>query len=128
MEETTIQNRISLMEKMEEEIKVAKEALKAELENDEQYVEESLQTKEAMARKKSARDRVFANESCQKLLEDIKANNEEIAILKEILATELMEVYQESKVNEIEDGSGVSRKFVLSVKILPKKASFQKKK
>lgn len=126
MEETTIQNRIGLLEKLEGEIKVAKDALKAELENDGQYVEESLQTKEAMARKKAAKDRVFANESCQKLLEDIKANNEEVAILKEILATELMEVYQEKKTNEIEDANGDSRKFVLSVKILPKRVNFKK--
>lgn len=121
MESTTIQNRIDLLEKLQGEIKVAKDALKAELENDAQYVEESLQTKEAMARKKKAKDTVFANESCQKLLEEIRSNNEEIAILNEILATELMEVYQEKKTNEIEDANGDSRKFILSVKILPKR-------
>ena len=128
MEDTTIQNRIGLMEKLAEEIRIAKEALKAELDNDEQYVEESLSSKEANARKKASRDKVFANESCQKLLEDIKANNEEVSILMEILATELMEVYSEKKVNEIEDAEGEFRKFILSVKLLPKKMNFNKKK
>lgn len=127
MEETTIQNRIGLLEKLEGEIKVAKDALKAELENDGQYVEESLQAKEAMARKKKAKDTVFANESSQKILEEIKANTEEVNILKEILATELMEVYQKKKTNEIEDANGDSRKFILSVKILPKRGFNQKK-
>ncbi len=128
MEETTIQNRIGLMERLEQEIKVAKDALKAECENDAVFVEESLQAKEANARKKAARDKVFANESCQKILDNIKANAEETSILKEILATELMEVYQEKKTNEIQDAEGESRKFVLSVKILPKRANLAKKK
>ena len=127
MEASTIQNRIGLLEKLEEEVKVAKNALKSELENDEVYTEESLQAKEAMARKKKARDTVFATESCQKILDKIKANMEEIAILKEILATELMEVYQEKKTNEIEDANGEARKFVLSVKLLPKRGFPAKK-
>ncbi|MDO8513746.1 MAG: hypothetical protein Q7S37_04555 [bacterium] len=127
MEETTIQNRISLLEKLEQEVKIAKSALKAELDNDQQYVEVSLQTKETMARKKQAKEIVFASDSCRGLLDEIKANNEEIAILKEILATELMEVYQKKKTNEIEDAQGQSRKFILSVRILPKRVNLVKK-
>ncbi len=126
-ESATIQNRIDLLERLEQEVKVAKQALKSELESDERYVEENLQAKEAMARKKKAKDDVLSRESCQKLLGDIKANNEEITILREILATELMDIYQERKTNEIEDAQGDLRKFILSVKILPKHVKSFKK-
>jgi antitoxin component of MazEF toxin-antitoxin module len=116
-----VQRRIEMLEKFEEEIRIAKEALKAELGNDVAYQEASAVAKEAMLAKKQARDVVFAQENNQKILQTIKDNTEETNTLKEILAQELMEHYQENGTNEIDDGSGEARKFVLSVKLLPKR-------
>lgn len=124
MDISQVQRRIEMMERYRQEIRVAKDALKQELEASADYMEAFAQSKEAMTKKKRLKDEILSKEGCKKLVDDIKVNNDEIEALNETLAQELMEHYQASGRNEILDGNGKTRKFILSVKVLPKRGKF----
>lgn len=117
-----IQKRISLLEKYTTENREAKQMIKEELENDLSYLETVEEVKASVAKRKKLKDDILAQGPNQKLLATIKSNNEEISLLKEILSTELMQVYEENKTDEIADADGESRKFKINVKLLPKGA------
>jgi hypothetical protein len=125
MDITTIQKRISLIEKGKKEISDAKEMLKGELENDPAYVEAAQEAETANAKKKRLKEEILGRGSNQKLASEVKANTEEVALLKEILSAELMEVYKEEGKDEIADADGDSRKFKIVVNLLPKGAKVQ---
>ena len=118
MDISTIQHRIAMIEKYKEEIKVAKEALKNELDADQDFSEVSKAAKDAAAKKKQIRDQIWGQPHTRKLLDDIAGNNEEIATLQEILNEELMAYYQEHKTNEILRENGDPIKFKVIVKLL----------
>jgi hypothetical protein len=121
MDFSSIQKKIDQIEKLEEENKISKEMLKAELENDESYVQVSNTVKEANKKKKSVKETILLQEDNKKIVEDIKENTEEISTLKEILSTELIDLYQKQKVEEIPDPTGFPRKFKVLVRLLPKR-------
>ena len=116
-----IQKRIALIEKYEEEIRVAKEMLKGELENSPEYLQSEEEVKEVQNKKKKIKEEILASGPNQKLTADIKHNTEEIATLREILSAELVQVFKESDTDEIQDASGEARKFKVSIKLAPKK-------
>jgi len=116
MDIATIQKRIDQLEKLEEEVRMAKEMLKGELENEEIYLEVVEEAKAATAKKKQLRDEILAKGPNEKVVIGIKENQEEITTLKEILSAELMEFYQESQSDEVGN-----RKFKVTVRLLPKK-------
>lgn len=120
MDINVIQQRIGQIEQLEKEIKTSKEMIRSELENDAQYLEVHGKAKEVNLEKKRIRDQVLGRESAQKLNEDIRANNEEINTLKEILSAELVEFYTKENKEEITDGNGDIRKFKIQVKLLPR--------
>lgn len=122
---STIQKRIELLEKYENEIKVAKDMIKNDLENDPSYIQVSEEAKEILSKKKNAKDQVMTKMEIQKLLRDIKDNLEEIATLKDILSQELMQIYQKDQIDEIEDSSGEKRKFKIMARLLPKRKYIQ---
>lgn len=113
------------MEKHEEEIRTAKEMLQGELENSLEYLEAVEEAKEVTKKKKLIKEELLNTGPNQKLSADIKSNTEEIKILKEILSTELIQVYKESDSDLINDVNGESRKFKITVRLLPKKGVFQ---
>jgi len=119
MDLTTIQKRIDQLEKLQEEVKVSKEMLKGELENDLAYLEVAEEAKAAAQKKKQIRDEILGKGPNQEILANIKNNAEEMSTLKEILSAELMQFYQESQTDEI-----ANRKFVVTAKLLPKKSNF----
>ncbi|MFA4996348.1 MAG: hypothetical protein WC536_04380 [Patescibacteria group bacterium] len=125
MDVSTIQKRIDLLEKYEEEVRNAKEMLDGELDNSVEYLEAVEEAKAVTQKKKQIKDEVLGSGPNQKLLADIKANTEEIATLKEILSVELMQIFQENKTDEFHDANGEPRKFKVSVKLLPKKGVYQ---
>lgn len=125
MDITTIQKRISLIEKGKKEISDAKEMLKGELENDPAYVEAAEEAETANAKKKRIKEEILGRGSNQKLASEMKANAEEVSLLKEILSAELMEVYKEEGKDEIADADGDNRKFKIVVNLLPKGAKLQ---
>lgn len=125
MDITTIQKRISLIEKGKKKISDAKEMLKGELENDPAYVEAAQEAETANAKKKRIKEEILGRGSNQKLSSEVKANTEEVSLLKEILSAELMEVYKEEGKAEISDADGDSRKFKIVVNLLPKGAKLQ---
>ncbi len=120
MDLTTIQKRIDQLEKLQEEVKISKEMLKGELENDLAYLEAAEETKAAGQKKKQIKDEILGKGPNQEVLANIKNNMEEMSTLKEILSAELMQFYQESQTDEI-----ANRKFVVSAKLLPKKSNFE---
>lgn len=125
MDIQAVHRRIELIEKLEQDIRISKQALKDELENEPGYLEVVAETKEILTKKKRIKDEILSVGNNKQILESIKDNQEELNTLSEVLAQELMEHYQTSKTNEIEDASGAPRKFVLSVKILPKKGNYK---
>ncbi len=116
-----IKTRMAQIEDLEQEVRKAKELLKSELENDEAFQEASQKAKEANQEKKRLRDAVYASNNSQNLIEDIKANSEEINTLREILSPELMEYHTQKKTDEIEDKNGEVRKFKIIVRLEPRK-------
>ena len=123
MDLNQIQKRISMIEKYAKEISDAKEMIKEELENDAAYVEAEVAMKEAVANRKKMKDDILNRGGNKKLLDEIKANNEEIALLKEILSAELVEVFKENDTDEISDADGETRKFKVTGKLSPRKSS-----
>lgn len=121
MDISHIQKRIGMLEKISKEIKDAREMLKEELESDESYVTALQEADEANTKKKRIKEEILGRGPNYKLSEDIKANNEELKTLKEILSAELTQVWGESQSDEITDHNGEVRKFQVGAKLLPKK-------
>lgn len=117
---TPLPRRIALLEKYKEENRIARETLKAALEDSPDYEAAASEAKAAAQKKKQIKDQLWSTPDNQALLQKIKENQEEIATLEEILNTELMDFYQRENVDEIPDESGEPRKFKVSVKLLPK--------
>ena len=121
MDISQIQKRIGMLEKMEKEIRDAREMLKEELENEPNYLEVLVELDEVNSKKKRIKEEVLGRGPNFKLSEDIKANNEELKTLKEILSAELTQVWGENQSDEITDHNGEVRKFQVGAKLLPKK-------
>jgi len=117
MELSTIQRRIGMIRKLEEEIKIAKETLKQSLEDDQSYVAANTTAKEAANKKKVIKDQIWNQDSNRALLEDVKVNTEEIATLQEILNAELIDYARANNTDEIQDESGNTIKFKMFVKL-----------
>lgn len=117
-----IEKTIESLEKYKEEIRIAQEMLKGELENDPIYVEASEKAKEATAVKKRLKEEILTKGPNAKIVEDIKYNSEEISTLREILSAQLVDFYSKSGTDQIAD-----RKFVVSAKLLPKNAKGEKR-
>ncbi len=120
MDISTIQKRIGQLEKLEEEVRVAREMLKGELENEELYLQANEEVKATVTKRKQVKDEILGKGPNQKILTEIKENQEEITTLKEILSAELMEFYQQNQTDEIAD-----RKFKINVRLLPKKGEYR---
>lgn len=122
MELATIQKRISELEKLQEEVKIAREMLKGELENDQNYLEAVEQVKAMVQKRKQIKDEILALGPNQEVVANIKTNQEEISTLRDILSAELTEIFQENDTDEIADETGATRKFVVLAKLLPKRS------
>ncbi len=127
METGQIQKRIAMLEKAAKEIRDAREMLKEELENDPVYVEAVKEANEANSKKKRIKEEIMNRGANKKLIDEIKENNEEISTLKEILSAELVQIYEEDKIDEVTDQYGEVRKFQVLAKLLPKKGNFQRR-
>lgn len=115
-----VYKRIEAIENLQLEIKNAKEILKGELENEDIYREAIEEANSANSKKKRIKDEILGKGSNQKLVSEVKDNQEELATLRDILSAELMEVYKESDTDEFTDMNGNVRKFTFQVKLLPK--------
>ncbi len=120
---TMLPRRISMIEKYKAEIKIAKETLKAALEESPEYEAAVTEVQAATQKKKHLKDQIWASADHQTLLWKIKENQEEIAALEEILTTELMQLYQANQIDEVADENGEPRKFKVTAKLLPKAAN-----
>ena len=119
MELTSIQKRITSIEKLEAENKISKEMLKAELENDPGYADAQSTVKAATTRKKEAKEQVLAVASNAEIANKIKENQEEITTQKEILTAELIDHYRKHNTDDIPDATGHLRRFKVSATLLP---------
>lgn len=120
MDIATIQRRIGMIQKLQEEIKIAKGALKQVLEDDSAYKTVAEEAKQAASKKKQIKDQIWGSQANRALLEDIKVNTEEITTLQDILNQELVDYYHANGgKQEIEDESGNPIKFKVIVKLFP---------
>ena len=117
---STIQKRIEQLEKIKEEVRIAKEMLKGELENDLSYLEVVEEVKAAVQKRKQIKDGILSTGPNQEVVANIKNNAEELATLNEILSAELMQIFQEQQTDEI-----AGRKFKVNAKLMPKKGNFE---
>ena len=127
MDITSIHKRMSEVENFKNENKIARAALKDELENNSEYIEACEEMKAAAEKRKRIKNEILSATETQKLSLDIKENNEELDTLEEILSTEIVEYFKESGVNEIEDPDGEKRQFKIVVKFLPKKKTWDQR-
>lgn len=125
MELETIQKRIELIEKHEQELRNAKELLLGELENSPEYLEAIEEVKASSEKKKRLKEEILTKGPNQKLAEGIKENSEEISLLREILSTELSELYKKLETNEVRGSNGELRKFKIVARLLPKKGKYK---
>jgi len=117
MELSTVQRRIAMIRKLEEEIKIAKETLKQTLDDDQGYVAANTTAKDAANKKKVIKDQIWNQDSNRALLEDVKVNTEEINTLQDILNQELLEYARANNTDEIQDEAGNTIKFKVIVKL-----------
>jgi len=117
----TVSKRISELERVSEEIRILKEMLKGELENEDAYLQSVEAVKEAVKQRKTIKDEILAKGPNQEAMANIKNLSEEAVTLREILSAELTELFRENNADEIADADGQTRKFVVSAKVLPKK-------
>ncbi|MFH1855078.1 MAG: hypothetical protein ABH810_01590 [bacterium] len=122
MDTSVIKERIAIIEKLEDENKKAKELLRSTLENDKIYPQIAEEAKSATKKRKELKDAIYSQEGNAKLTEDVRENMDEIKTLREILAVELMDFHEKNKTDEFVDSTGEKRKFVFTVKLLPKGA------
>jgi len=122
MDIETIRKRIEQVEKLQEEIKISKEMLKGELENEMNYLEAAEAVKAAVLKRKVIKEEILGTGPNQEVSAGIKENSDELKTLKEILSAELQEYHEKSHTDEV-----VGRKFVLSAKLLPKKSGYEKR-
>jgi len=120
MDVEQIKKRIEIIDKINDDVKKAKEMLKSALDNDSAYQQAAEENKVAASKKKQMRDEVYNLPEHRKVVEQIKDSNEEIGALKEILAEELIEYRQASKTESIQDKDGQTRYFKLSCKLVNK--------
>ena len=113
-----ILKRIGQLEKLQEEVKINKDMLKGELENDLKYLEVVEEVKAAVQKRKQIKDEILGTGPNQEVVANIKNENEEISTLKEILTAELVAHFQENQTDEI-----AGRKFKLNARLLPKNYS-----
>lgn len=119
-----IKKRIQLIEKYKKEIKTAKELLKSELDNDSNYQTALEKANEAGTDKKRIKNEIMGLPQNEKILWEIKENQEEITILEEALSQELVDFYSKEKKDEIQDSNGQMRKFKIVVKLMPVKNDY----
>ncbi|MEK7096490.1 MAG: hypothetical protein AAB881_00865 [Patescibacteria group bacterium] len=124
MEEQSIQKRIEALEKLQEEVRACREMLKSELESSPEYMTAFEESKEANQKKKQIKDNIVSTGPNQKLTLEMRENLEEISTIKEILNAELLREWEKNQTDEVPDPAGGTRKFVLTVKLLPKKGGF----
>ena len=120
---SALPRRISMIERYRAENKIAKETLKAALDDSPEYEAAAVETQAATQKKKQIKDQIWASDDHQALVWKIKENQEEIATLEEILTTELMQLYQTQNIDEVTDENGEPRKFKILAKLLPKIAN-----
>ena len=124
MDLSIIRERLGQVETLRQENKIARQALQNELDNETEYTQVCEELKAVLDKRKRIRETIWSKPETQKLILDIKENREELSTLQEILSTELMEYYSESKSDEIEDHNGEKRKFKLTIKFAPKKDKY----
>jgi len=113
-----LRSRIAELEKNQTEIKVAKDAIKQQLENDLEYVQARDEAKKATQKKKQIREGILQLPENQKFVQEIKNNTQDLSVLKDILSAELMDFYQKSNKEEFTDDQGRVRKFKIQAVLL----------
>ncbi len=117
---STIQKRIEQLDKLQAQIKINRDMLKGELENELPYLECVEEVKAVTQKRKQIKDEILGRGPNQEILKSIKDDQEEISTLKEILSAELMEFWEKSQTEQIAD-----RKFKVSASLLPRKEEYR---
>ena len=123
MENEQIRARLSEIEKLKKEVKVAKDVVKQQLENDLEFVQARDEAKKANQKKKQVKDMIMNLPENQKLAEEIKNNTQDLSVLNDILSAELFDFYQKSQKEEFVDEDGKVRKFKIQAVLISDKSN-----
>ncbi len=117
MDLAQIQQRLEVIEKLQEDIKKAKSMIDDALNNDSVYTKAVEESKESLRKKKQAKDQIINLAENKQLMKQIKDDGDELLTLKEILSEELIEYRQKSKTESIQDKRGQTHYFKFLVKL-----------
>ena len=99
MDLSQIKQRIEVMEKIKGDMKIAKNMLKDAQDGDAVYQEIAEEAKVAANKKKQIRDEIYNQADNRKLVDQIKKDQEELAVLNEMLSEELIEYRKSTKLS-----------------------------
>jgi thermostable 8-oxoguanine DNA glycosylase len=116
MSNASIEKRMEMLEKAEQEYKTQKEMLNDAMANDGESVELDEKLKEAKRRYQAQKEAVMNEPENRKLLEKMKDTAIEIKDTKKLLADELVAYCLEHKSFDYVDGNGRKRHIAVSAK------------
>lgn len=117
MDLAAIQERITQLDRAQEEMKQLKTVLDDALKEDERYQEVDLATRELATKKKRIKDEVWGQATYQEALDKIKDIKEEISDISEILSHELLAWREQNQSDEIVGSDGTARKLKINVRL-----------
>ncbi len=117
MDIAVIQERISQLERAQNEIKQHKTVLEDALKEDERFQEVDLQMRELATKKKRIKDEIWGQAAYVEAVDKIKDIKEEIADLSEILNHELLAWREQNQSDEIVGSDGTPRKLKINVRL-----------
>jgi len=114
MDQASIEKRIEMLEKSQEEFKTKKQMLQDSLLNDEEMVALEDKMKDAKTRYVAQKNALLNEPDNRKLQADLKDLAQEIKDTKQLLGDELLAYFMKNNTLEFQDASGQKRRFAVS--------------
>lgn len=113
-----VKRRIQIIDELSEELKELRSHKKDILENDDDYEEIKEKAKLVKDQEKAKKQQVLDDPSYQAIMDQMKEIRAEIRDQKDVLSQELLELYEEEGLTEIEDQNGNWKKLKFNVKLV----------
>lgn len=113
-----VQRRIQIIEELKEELKELRRHKKDILENNDEYEELKEKAKLVKDQEKTKKKQILDDPAYQAIIDQMKEARAEIRDQKDVLSQELLELYEQEGVTEIEDPEGNVKKLKFNVKLV----------
>lgn len=118
MSKDLIIKRMKIIHELEEELNKLKTHYDETLENDAQYQKIQEEVTKVKSENHEKQERLLSNPSYKAIQDQIKEKRQEVKETKEILSMELVDLYRESGLPEVEDEEGNIKKMKFTVKLV----------